>query len=100
MNWTRTAIEKNRVTIVALIVLVFSGINAYRTMPRAEDPGFTIRVALVVTYFPGASPRRVEELVTDRIEKVVGFPIPRYKLDLAPSRPNRPRRRTGRGRRR
>ncbi len=35
-----------------------------------------------------------------RIEAVVGFSIPRHKLDLSPSRANQPRRRTGRGRRR
>ena len=33
-------------------------------------PPFTIRVCNVVTAFPGASPERVEELITDKIEKV------------------------------
>ena len=33
-------------------------------------PPFTIRVCTVVTQFPGASPERVEELITDKIEKV------------------------------
>jgi len=32
-------------------------------------PPYTVRVATVVTQFPGASPERVEELVTDKIEK-------------------------------
>ena len=40
-------------------------------MPRAEDPGFTIRTAVVQTLFPGANPERVENLVTDKIEKVI-----------------------------
>jgi len=40
-------------------------------MPRSEDPGFIIRVALVSTFFPGASPERVEMLVTDKLEKVI-----------------------------
>ncbi len=40
-------------------------------MPQNEDPGFIIRVALVMTYFPGASPERVEQLVTDRLEKAI-----------------------------
>ena len=34
-------------------------------------PPMTIRVATVVSVFPGAGPERVEELVTDKIEKVV-----------------------------
>lgn len=40
-------------------------------LPQAEDPGYIIRVAMVTTYFPGASPERVELLVSDKIEKVI-----------------------------
>jgi multidrug efflux pump subunit AcrB len=71
VNVTRFAIEKNRITLVALILIFFAGINAYRTMPRAEDPGFVIRTAQVITYFPGASPERVEQLITDKLEKAI-----------------------------
>ncbi|MDH3650427.1 MAG: efflux RND transporter permease subunit, partial [Saprospiraceae bacterium] len=71
MNFTQTSIEKNRITITLLSVIIFVGIGTYFQMPRAEDPGFIIRTAAVVTYFPGAGPERVELLVTDKIEKVV-----------------------------
>jgi multidrug efflux pump len=71
MSITQAAIEKNRVTAVALVVILFAGLGAYRDMPQNEDPGFIIRVALVVTYFPGASPERVEQLVTDRLEEAI-----------------------------
>ncbi|MEE9156616.1 MAG: efflux RND transporter permease subunit [Gemmatimonadota bacterium] len=69
MNITRAAIEKNRVTLVLLGLIIFGGIGAYFNMSRAEDPGFIIRTARVTTFFPGASPERVEQLVTDKIEK-------------------------------
>ncbi len=71
MNLTRIAIEKNRITIVALVLILFAGISTYRTMPRAEDPGFIIRTATVMTYFPGASPERIEQLITDKLEKSI-----------------------------
>jgi multidrug efflux pump subunit AcrB len=71
MNITRAAIEKNRITAVVLIFVVFAGINTFFTMPRAEDPGFIIRWALITTDFPGASPERVEMLVTDKLEKAI-----------------------------
>lgn len=71
MNLTRAAIEKNRITFVALAVLVLAGIQSYLGMPQSEDPGFTIRTAMVITYFPGASPERVEQLVTDKLEKAI-----------------------------
>ena len=71
MNVTRFAIEKNRITFVVLLFLAVAGINAFRSMPQSEDPGFTIRVAMVMTYFPGASPERIEQLVTDKLEKAI-----------------------------
>ncbi|MEM7209805.1 MAG: efflux RND transporter permease subunit [Pseudomonadota bacterium] len=71
MNITRFAIEQNRTTLVLLFVIIFAGVQAYLNMPRAYDPGFIIRAAQVITYFPGASPERVEELVSDKIEKVI-----------------------------
>ncbi len=69
MNVTAAAIRNNRVTFFALIVICLVGYGSYRSLPRAEDPGFTIRTAMVRTYFPGASPERVELLVSDKLEK-------------------------------
>ncbi len=65
------AIEKNRVTVVALIFLAVAGMISYLNLPQSEDPGFVIRTATVVTRFPGASPARVEQLVTDKLEKAI-----------------------------
>jgi multidrug efflux pump subunit AcrB len=50
---------------------MFFGISAYKNMPKDYDPGFILRTAQVVTYFPGASPERVEQLVTDKLEKEI-----------------------------
>ena len=71
MDLTRFAIEKDRVTAVVLLVALFGGVSAYRTMSRAEDPGFTVRAAQVFTGFPGASPERIEQLVTDPLEAAI-----------------------------
>ncbi len=71
MNITQTAIERNRVTFVILFIALLAGIMAFQGMPRAEDPGFTIRTAMVLTYFPGASPERVEMLIADKLEESI-----------------------------
>ena len=71
MDITQFAIKNNRVTLVVLVVLLLAGVGAYDSLPRAEDPGFTIRTAVVQTLFPGANPERVENLVTDKIEKAI-----------------------------
>ena len=39
MDITRFAIEKNRIFLALLVVVLVSGIAAYRDMPRDEDPG-------------------------------------------------------------
>lgn len=68
MDITRFAIEHKRVTYIFLVVLLVAGTNAFFTLPQAEDPGFLIRTAMIQTFFPGASPERVEFLVTDKLE--------------------------------
>ena len=68
---TQQSIKKNRLTIAILLVIALLGITTFQSMPRSEDPGFIIRTASVATLFPGASPERVELLVTDKIEKVI-----------------------------
>lgn len=71
MILTRLAIEYDRVTWVLLAIVVIAGLQIFKDMPRAYDPGFIIRTAQVVTHFPGASAERVEALVTSPIEEVV-----------------------------
>jgi len=69
VNVARLAIEKNRTTLVLVGLLFVSGMLSYVALPKAQDPGFIVRTAVVTTMFPGASPERVEQLVTDKIEK-------------------------------
>jgi multidrug efflux pump subunit AcrB len=71
VNLTAKAIEGNRITLTVVALLLLSGLLAFQQIPKAQDPGFTIRTVLVTTRFPGASPERVEQLVTDKIEKKV-----------------------------
>ncbi len=70
MNLTKFAIERNRITFTVLTVIVVMGLVLYSGLSRDSMPPYTVRVATVVTEFPGASPERVEQLVTDKIEKI------------------------------
>ncbi len=71
MSLTEFALNRRTVTGTLIVVLIFAGIAAYQDAPRQMDPGFIIRTAMISTYFPGASPARVEQLITDPIEKAV-----------------------------
>ncbi|MGB5820774.1 MAG: efflux RND transporter permease subunit [Saonia sp.] len=71
MNLTKFSIEKNRITYTLLTVVILLGVSLYQSLSRDSMPPYTIRVASIVSQFPGAGPERVEQLVTDKIEKVV-----------------------------
>jgi len=71
VNLTAAAIDRNRVTLTIVALLVLAGGFAIQSLPKAQDPGFTVRTAVITTRFPGASPERVELLVTDKIEKKI-----------------------------
>lgn len=61
---------ENRVSATLIFILIAaSGLWTWATIPKQENPEFTIRTATVVTYFPGASPKRVEHLITDKLEE-------------------------------
>ncbi|BAO74949.1 acriflavin resistance protein [Winogradskyella sp. PG-2] len=47
------------------------GMVFYQSLSRDSMPPYTVRVATVVSSFPGSSPERVEQLVTDKVEKIV-----------------------------
>ncbi|UJF17584.1 efflux RND transporter permease subunit [Vibrio sp. SS-MA-C1-2] len=63
---------KNRVIswMISLIFLI-GGTMAFLGLGRLEDPAFTIKDAMVVTQYPGATPIQVEEEVTYPLEKAI-----------------------------
>ena len=71
MDLTKAAIANNRVTWVALICLAAAGLLSFYSLPRNKDPGFVVRWASVVSFYPGASPERMEQLVSDKLEKAI-----------------------------
>ncbi|PKF76671.1 MFS transporter [Vibrio sp. vnigr-6D03] len=63
---------KNRVIswMVSLIFLI-GGVSAFFGLGRLEDPAFTIKDAMIITSYPGATPLQVEEEVTYPLEKAI-----------------------------
>ena len=68
---TKFALDNRVVTIVLTIALLLGGLKAFQGMSRLEDPEFTIKDALVITPYPGATATEVEEEVSDTIELAV-----------------------------
>lgn len=71
MNLPRFSITHQPIVLSFALVATVVGIFNLSTMSRREDPEITIRDALVVTRWPGASAERVAELITDPLESAI-----------------------------
>jgi multidrug efflux pump subunit AcrB len=69
MNLAEWSIRKSVITWVMIVLLLVVGWKSYRSLSRLEDPEFTIKEAVIITPYPGASAAEVEEEVTNVIEK-------------------------------
>ena len=71
MNIAELSIHKKVIVLFITFLTVGGGILAYENMGRLEDPEFTIKVAKVVTFYPGASAAEVQSEVTDVLETAI-----------------------------
>ena len=71
MNLTEFVIKRSRVAISVFVLLAIMGLVTFFSLPQDSMPPYTIRVATVVTPYPGASPERVENLISRKIEEKV-----------------------------
>ncbi len=69
MNFVKSSLRYPQVTLAVLLMAFLAGVYSLLTMPRREDPKITIRVGLVVAYFPGATAEQVEAQVTQKLEE-------------------------------
>ena len=54
-----------------LVLLLIGGSVALQGLGRLEDPEFTLKQAMIVTSYPGASALQVEEEVSQRLESAI-----------------------------
>ncbi|WP_341316898.1 efflux RND transporter permease subunit [Paraburkholderia sp. IMGN_8] len=71
MKLARLLIERPLIAWVIALLSLVGGLYAYWNIGRLEDPKFTIKTAVVVTLYPGASAAEVENEVTDRLESSI-----------------------------
>lgn len=71
MKLVKYFLQKKSVTILLLVLVLAGGLLAYVKMGKLEDAPFTIKQALVLTPYPGASPSEVQSQVTDILEESI-----------------------------
>ncbi|MBM3568763.1 MAG: efflux RND transporter permease subunit [Alphaproteobacteria bacterium] len=65
------ALDRNRVTLLALALLFLGGIVAYVTIPKESDPDVKIPLIIVTLQHDGISPEDGERLLIRPVEKLV-----------------------------
>jgi multidrug efflux pump subunit AcrB len=68
-NLSALAVRERSVTLFLMLAIFIAGIVAFLTLGRAEDPAFTIKQMTVITAWPGATAKEMEELVAEPLEK-------------------------------
>lgn len=69
MNLGVASVKTKRVTFFFMFLLLLGGLVAYKQLGRLEDPEFTIKEALIITPYEGASAQEVASEVTNVIEQ-------------------------------
>ncbi len=70
-NTSRFFVEHRQIAWAALVAVIVWGAYGYRNMPQRKDPEITVRVAVAVCQYPGATAQQVEQLVTRPIEDAI-----------------------------
>ncbi|HWB93521.1 MAG TPA: efflux RND transporter permease subunit [Puia sp.] len=69
MNITKFAVKNYQFTLIVFVMLALIGISSMLNMPRGEDPDTEAPSFSAIVIYPGTSPKDMEELVVNPIEK-------------------------------
>jgi multidrug efflux pump subunit AcrB len=68
-NLSHWAVTHPALVLFFIVALAAGGTFSYLELGRAEDPSFTIKVAVVTAIWPGATAQEMQDQVADPIEK-------------------------------
>ena len=71
MNIARNAIARPLYTWLVILIALFGGIWGFTSLGRLEDPAFTIKQAVIVTQYPGATAEQVALEVSEPLESAI-----------------------------
>ncbi len=71
MNIARAAIDRPVLTWLVILICLFGGTWGFFDLGRLEDPAFTIKTAVVVTEYPGASAEEVAREISEPLESEI-----------------------------
>ena len=64
-------VAKRKITLLFFIMVVLVGFLSFFQLPKQESPDIIVNLATVTTIYPGASPEKVEQTVTKKLEEKI-----------------------------
>lgn len=64
-------VRKRKITLLFFIMITILGVLSFFQLPRQEQPEIVINMAVITTVYPGASPEKVEQTVTKKLEEKI-----------------------------
>lgn len=71
MSIARASIDKALITWLLMLICLLGGVWGFATIGRLEDPAFTIKNAIIITQYPGATAEQVAREVSEPIESEI-----------------------------
>ncbi|MFS1429872.1 efflux RND transporter permease subunit, partial [Vibrio splendidus] len=71
MNIAEYSIKNKVISWLFLVILAIGGVTSFGNLSRLEDPAFTIKDAMIISTYPGATSMEVEEELTYPLEKEI-----------------------------
>lgn len=64
-------VKKRKITLLFFVMVVLVGFLSFFQLPKQESPDIIVNLATVTTIYPGASPEKVEQTVTKKLEEKI-----------------------------
>lgn len=68
-NLSAIAVRQRAITVFLIFLIAVAGTLAFFKLGRAEDPPFTVKQLTVITAWPGATAREMQDQVAEPLEK-------------------------------
>ncbi len=87
MNIGEFSVQNKVISWLLVVIMVGGGMIAFDRMGKLEDPAFTIKSAKILTPYPGATAREVQEELTYHLEDAIQKMPQIKRIKMSVSRP-------------
>ena len=87
MNIGEYSVRNPVISWLLVVIMVGGGLLAFQTIGKLEDPPFTIKMAKILTPYPGATAQEVQDELTYHLEDAIQLMPQIKRIKMSVSRP-------------